>query len=97
MGLEKKNATIRLSDEAQMHLDRIQNALNWFLEDRSSTVRFCARIVYWMLFTPMTVRDLLATLQGLHRHTLPCDCGQMQLAFPVERAFVPRLWQEPRV
>lgn len=89
MGLEKKTYTFRLCEETHGMLRKIQEALSPFCEDLSSTVRFVIRLAYALLFTPTSLKDVLAICQKLHRITSQDD-PQMTFRFPPAIPIQPR-------
>lgn len=93
MGIHKKHRTYRFPEETLTMLAKIQSAFSLFAEDESSTLRICVRIVYALLFTPMTVLDVFDAIQRLRCPTL-CHT-QLSIEFPpVENvvSFRPKLW-----
>jgi hypothetical protein len=82
MGLEKRCTTFRLSEETLEELEQIQRAFFPFAEDRSSTLRITVRLVFALIFTPMTMADLMWVLQRLHRNTSQYE---FQFVHPVAR------------
>lgn len=81
MGEYKKPCTLRLCSETEKMLDRLQEAFTPFVEDRSSTVRLLIRILFALVFTPVTLRDVLSICQRIQEHTLP----YRQLKFEFEQ------------
>jgi hypothetical protein len=95
MGVHKKHRTYRFPEEELSMLAKIQAAISLFVEDESSTLRFCVRLVHALLFTPMTVRDVFDMIQRLHCPTL-CH-AQLSIDFPQPAAvasFRPNIWRE---
>jgi hypothetical protein len=80
MGLEKRSTTFRFSDETLRELGALQIVFAPFAEDRSSTLRIVIALVYALIFTPSTIRDLFHVLQHLQRST--SQYSQLDIQFP---------------
>ena len=83
MGIHRKTVAYRTDELTSQQHECIRTALPWLLEDHTSVIKFCARIVYALLFTSVSVQDIRELLQGLHRMTLygACDARQYDLPF----------------
>lgn len=83
MGIHRKTVAYRTDEQTSLQHECIRMALPWLLEDHTSVIKFCARIVYALLFTTVTVQDIRELLQALHRMTLcaGCDARQYELPF----------------
>jgi hypothetical protein len=95
MGETKQHLTFRFSEDTLKQLAELQDAFWPFAEDRASTLRIIVQLVYALLFTPATLRDLLAVLQRLHCSTL--SHTQLTIDFPPACPpvpFRPKLWQQ---
>jgi hypothetical protein len=89
MGLPRKTVAYRTDEETSFQHECIRTALPWLLEDHTSVIKFCARIVYALFFTPVTVPDIRELLQGLRRITL-CGAGDtLQYALPFPQTGMP--------
>jgi len=82
MGEHRKTVAYRTDEETRVQHERIRAALPWLLEDHTSVIKFCVRIVYSLLFTPVSVQDVRDLLQGLRCITLQCQSGPTQYALP---------------
>jgi hypothetical protein len=82
MGLPRRTVAYRTDEQTRLHHECIRTALPWLLEDHTSVIKFCARIVYALLFTSVTVQDVRDLLQGLHRMTLQGELETTQYELP---------------
>lgn len=82
MGVHRKTVAYRTDEQTSLQHECIRRALPWLLEDHTSVIKFCARIVYALLFNTATVQDVRDLLQGLHRMTLQSGCDALQYALP---------------
>lgn len=89
MGLPHRTVAYRTDEETSMQHECIRLALPWLLADHTSVIKFCARMVYALLFTAVTVQDVRELLQGLHRMTLQggFDTRQYELPFSVAKTY----------
>jgi hypothetical protein len=83
VGEHRKTVAYRTDEETRMQHESIRLALPWLLDDHTSVIKFCARVVYALLFTSVTVQDVRDLLQGLRCMTLQnaSDTGQYALPF----------------
>jgi hypothetical protein len=89
MGLARRTVAYRTDEQTTLQHESIRMALPWLLEDHTSVIKFCARIVYALLFTSITVQDVRELLQGLRRITL-CGAGDaLQYALPFPQPGMP--------
>ena len=74
-----------------MQIDEIKCAFHPFCEDRSSTLRLIVNLMYSIIFTPTTLRDVIATMQRIQRGT--SYDNQLKLSFPpaVGQSFFPKI------
>jgi hypothetical protein len=87
--------TFRLGDDDLSKIDKIQQALSPFTEDRTSTLRVIIRIVWALIFTPGTLKEVVQVLQRLQSRT--SEHGQMAIHFPPHAdnpTFFPKIHQE---
>jgi hypothetical protein len=99
MGEEKKATSFRLSEETLRQIDHIKQAFHPFCEDRSSTLRLIVNIMYAIIFTPTTLRDVVDVLQRVHRTTSNDNVvhKQLHLVFGEPApTFFPRIWPSNR-
>lgn len=91
MGETKRHVTFRLAEDDLVKIDRIQQALHPFAEDRTSTLRVIIKIVWSLIFTPGTLADLVEVLQRLRSHTLAHK--QLEIRFPaaIGQEFFPKI------
>jgi hypothetical protein len=82
MGIHRKTVAYRTDEETSIQHERIRTAIPWLLGDHTSVIKFCARLVYALLFTPITVQDVTEFLQGLRRMTLHAGSDALQYALP---------------
>jgi hypothetical protein len=82
MGIQRKTVAYRTDEETRLRHERIRSAIPWLLEDHTSVIKFCARIVYVLLFTSVTVHDVRELLQGLRRVASLCDADSAQYTLP---------------
>lgn len=91
MGMEKKPTSFRLSAETLVQIDNIKQAFHPFCEDRSSTLRLIVNIVYAIIFTPTTLRDVVEVMQRVHRVTscdeVARDVTQLLIHFPAHDGY----------
>jgi hypothetical protein len=80
MGVHKQHVTFRFAETTLKELDEIQRTLSPFAEDRSSTLRIIVKLMYALLFTPMTIKDLVHVLQRLQSDT--SSHSQLWIQFP---------------
>jgi hypothetical protein len=82
MGTYRKTVAYRTDEETRQQHESIRTAFPWLLEDHTSVIKFCSRIVFALLFTAVTVEDVQDLLQGLRRITLQNKCDTAQYALP---------------
>jgi hypothetical protein len=82
MGEHRKTVAYRTDEETRIQHESIRTAIPWLLEDHTSVIKFCARIVYVLLFTSVTVQDVRDLLQGLRSMTLRTESAATQYALP---------------
>lgn len=86
MGIQRRTVAYRTDEETRIQHERIRTAIPWLLEDHTSVIKFCARIVYSLLFTSVTVQDVRELLQGLRRMTLCEQSEALQYTLPFPSA-----------
>jgi hypothetical protein len=90
MGIHRKTVAYRADDQTAREHAEIRGILPCFLDDHTSVIRFCARVTWKILCTPMTVQDIREFVQALRCMTLQCGSDgwseptQHRLPFPPE-------------
>ena len=82
MGIHRKTVAYRTDDETRFQHERIRMAFPWLLDDHTSVIKFCARVVFALLFTPVTVQNVQDLLQGLRCMTLQSETDARQYSLP---------------
>jgi hypothetical protein len=72
MGIHRKTVAYRTDDETSFWHEAVRTGVPWLCKDHTAIIKFCARIAYLVLCTPVTVNDIRELFQRLHCMALQC-------------------------